>query len=155
MFLVTGCATKNIYQIDGYPVPDNVIRAKTFALGLTITYNIQKIFDVKEGEESYKTYDFLPLADSEIFKIKEDEKLVMNIDVFNPLKNYYKLIKYITIEGGEEEVEVLYEGELSRKHVTVDLPMVPTKLISFYYDACSKSDDLVFKSFKIQYITED
>lgn len=154
MILTTGCAIKPVYQVNGYPVPNNVIKAKTFALDLTITYNMQKIFDVKEGKESYQTYDFLPLTDSKIIKIKEGEKIILNIDVFNPLKNYYKLIQYTTLEGGDVENEVLYEGELSRKHVTVYLPMIPSKLISFYYDACSKSDDLVYRSFRTQYITE-
>jgi hypothetical protein len=152
MILSTGCAIKPVYQVNGYPVPNNVIKAKTFALDLTITYNLQKTFNVKEGKESYQTYDFLPLTDSTIFKIKDDEKLIFNIDVFNPLKKYYKLVQYTTIEGGGGDEVVLYEGELSRKHVSVHLPLIPTKLVSFYYDACSKNDDLVFRSFQNQYI---
>jgi len=149
-----GCSKKTIYQIDGAPVPDNVIKAKTFDLNLVIKYNLTRFFEVKEGDESYMSYEFLPLLTPKIHKIKNSDRLVLNINVFNPSKNYYKLIKYIKLEGGDAAAEILYEGDLSRKNITVELPLVTNKLISFYYDACDKSEQLIFRSFKAQYITE-
>lgn len=155
LLFLTGCASKTIYQVDGIPLPDNVIKAKTFNLGLTIKYNLTKIYKVEEDDESYETFEYLPLINSNILKIKNPEKLILNISVFNPLKEEYKIIKFITMEGGEEEKEVIYNGNISRNNLVVELPLISNKLVSFYYDACDKRDNLVFKSFRAQYIIEE
>lgn len=154
LIFLTGCSQKTIYQIDGRSVPDNVIQAKTMSLDLKIKYNLVKVFDVKEGDEFYEDYEFLPLASNEILKIEKPKNIVSNIDIFNPLKNEYVITKYITLEGGEAAVEELYSGNISRNSISVGLPLVPNKLISFYWDACNKNGDLVFRSFKVQYLTE-
>ena len=154
MLLITSCSTKTIYQVDGMPVSTNIIRAKTFNLNLTIKYSLTNYFEVKEGKESYETYDLLPITTSKINKLKNPSRLCINISIFNPMKEHYKIIKYVTIGGGETEKEVVYDGKLSRNNFTIELPLVPNKLVSFYYDACDKSDNLVFRSFRAQYIIE-
>lgn len=150
--LLTGCATHPIVQIDGRNVPDNVIRARTLTSDLTITYKFVKMFDVKEGKESYESWEFLPLVSADILKLKDVKKMIVDIDIFNPLKNEYTITKHLTIEGGEEVSEKLYNGSLSRKNLTIELPLEESKLVSFYYDAYNKNGDLVFMSFKVQYI---
>lgn len=149
-----GCATKAIYQIDGMPLPNNVIKAKTFNLNLTIKYSLTQIFDVNEDDETYETYEFLSLTTQEIHKIKNPKRLLLNVNVFNPSKESYKIIKYVMMEGGGLEGEVIYDGDISRNSFVIELPLVPNKLVSFYYDACDKSDNLVFRSFKAQYVIE-
>ena len=44
-----GCSQKTIYQVDGLPIHDNIIKAKTFVLNLTIKYNLTEYFEVKEN----------------------------------------------------------------------------------------------------------
>jgi hypothetical protein len=154
LLLTTGCATKAIYQIDGMPIQDNIIRAKTFELDLTIKYSLTHIFDVKEDDETYETYEFLSLTNQKIHKLKNPKRLILNVNVFNPSKNSYKIVRYITEEGGGLEGEVVYEGNISRNTFIIELPLAQSKLVSFYYDACDKSDNLVFRSFKAQYVIE-
>ena len=154
LLLMTGCATKTVYQINGMPVHDNIVQAKTFNLNLMIKYNLTKHFEVKEDDETYETYEFLPLTTSEIHKIKNASNLIMNVSIFNPEKNEYKIIKYTLIEGGEEEIVDVYDGNISRNNFAFELPLVPNKLIGFYYDAYNKNGNLVFKSFRAQYIIE-
>jgi hypothetical protein len=162
--LLTSCAskTKTVYQVDGMPIPDNVIKARVFPIKSTLTYNLTVFYDVKEGDETYETYEFLPLTYEHIHKIKNPKRIELNVNVFNPLKEKYKIIKYISIEGAykggdeeEEEGEVVYEGELSRNNFIIDLPLVVAKYVSFYYDACDKNGTLAFRSFKAQYVIED
>ena len=152
--LINGCAHKRIYQVDGMILPDNVIRAKTFNLNLIINYNMVKIFDIKEDDESYETFEYLSLTSAQIHKIKNPKKLVLNINVFNPRKEDYKIIKYLFKEGGGLEGEVLYSGNISRNSFSIELPLDLNKFFSFYYDACDKNDNLVFRSFKAEYIIE-
>ena len=154
LIITGGCATKTIYQVDGMPISNNIVKAKTFNLGLTIKYSLTNYFEVKEGDETYETYELLSLTTTEIHKIKDPSRICMNISIFNPKKENYKITKYITIEGGEEKKEVVYDGKLSRNSFVIELPLVQNKLVSFYYDACDKSDSLVFKSFRAQYIIE-
>ncbi len=154
MLLITGCSTKTIYQVDGMPIANNIVKAKTFNLDLVIKYSLTNYYEVKEGKESYETFDLLPLTSTEIHKLKTPSRLCMNISIFNPLKEHYKIIKYSTIEGGESQEEIVYDGELSRNNFVIEMPLVQNKLVSFYYDACDKSDSLVFRSFRAQYIIE-
>jgi hypothetical protein len=154
MLLITSCATKTIYQMDGQPVSDNIVRAKTFNLDLTLKYSLVNFFNVKEGNESYESYEFLKLTSPEIHKLDDPTKLVMNIVVFNPSKEDYKIIKYVRLEGGDVAESVVYEGSLSRNVFNIELPLVPNRLLSFYWDACNKNGDLIFKSFKAQYVIE-
>jgi len=154
LLLITGCSQKTIYQVDGQPIHNNIVKAKTFALNLTIKYNLTKYFEVKEGDESYETYEFLPLTTLKIHKLKNPSRFTMNVNIFNPDKEQYKIVKYITMEGETENSEVVYDGNLSRHSFIIELPLVQNKLISFYYDACDKNDNLIFKSFRAQYIIE-
>lgn len=154
LLLTTGCASKTIYQIDGQPMPNSIIRAKTFNLDLTIKYSLTQIFDVKEDDETYETYEFISLTDQKIHKLKNPKRLILNVNVFNPSKNNYKIVKYITQEGGASESEIVYEGNISRNNFVIELSLVPNKLLSFYWDACNKNGDLIFKSFKAQYVIE-
>ncbi len=151
---LTSCASKTIYQIDGMPVNDNFVRAKTFNLNLTVKYTLQQIFEVVEDDESYEFYKSLPLIKPQIHKIKKPKKIVMNINVFNPEKNDYEILKSVSQEGGEEEIEIVYSGNISRNNFVIELPLIEKKLITFYYDIYDKKSNLVFKSFKAQYVIE-
>jgi len=154
MFLLTSCGTKTIYQVDGMPINDNFVRGKTFTLDLTIKYTLEQIFEVVEGDESYEYYKFLPLTKPQIHKIKNPKRLIMNVNIFNPEKNEYKILKNATAEGGEEEIGIVYEGNISRNNFVIELPLNEKALTTFYFDVYDKDSSLVFKSFKAQYIIE-
>ncbi|RLD65136.1 MAG: hypothetical protein DRI84_07465 [Bacteroidetes bacterium] len=151
---LTSCASKTIYQVDGMPINDNFVRAKTFNLNLTIKYTLEEIFEVVEDDESYESYKFLSLTKKQIHKIKKSNRLIMNINIFNPLKEEYKILKCSSKEGGEEEVEIVYEGNISRNNFVIELPLNGKKLMTSYFDVYDKDSGLVFKSFKAQYIIE-
>jgi len=151
---LTSCSTKTIYQVDGMPISDNFVRAKTFTLDLTIKYTLEQFFEVVEDDESYESYKFLSLTKQKIHKIKNPKRLIMNVNVSNPSKNEYKILKCSSMEGGEEEVGIIYEGNISRNNFVIELPLDKKKLITFYYDVYDKDSNLVFKSFKAQYIIE-
>ena len=96
ILFLTSCATKTTFQVDGMPIQDNFVRAKTFNLGLIVKYQMTQYFNVKEGDESYESYEYLPLTNPQIHKIDNPTKMEININVFNENKESYKIIKYIT-----------------------------------------------------------
>jgi len=154
ILFLTSCATKTTFQVDGMPIQDNFVRAKTFNLGLIVKYQMTQYFNVKEGDESYESYEYLPLTNPQIHKIDNPTKMEININVFNENKESYKIIKYITKEGGDLQAEVVYDGNLSRNNLTLQLPLEKNKLINFYLDINDKKDNLELRTFKAQYIIE-
>jgi hypothetical protein len=153
LLLLTGCATTQVYQIQGVPVPDKVIQAKIFGLGATVTYNLSKTFTIKEEDESYRSFEHLSLFD-DIHKINKDETVVMNLSVFNPNRSHYKIEQHAMIQGGGDYNIVVYNGNLSRNKITFRLPVKKSSKVVFYFDVYDMKDDLVYQSFRAQYIIE-
>ncbi len=155
LWLLTSCAQKTIYQIDGRPLPNNILQARILSLGLKLKYNIMHFSRVKEGDEYYEDYIFLPIMQEEIIKIENPERVIMSIDIFNPMKNEYSIVKHITLEGGESVIETMYDGNLSRNSLRIELPLVEQKLVVFSFDMYDKKENLVFTSFKTRYISSE
>jgi len=154
VFLISGCASKTVYQIQGVPVPDKVVQAKVFALDIVVTYDLTKNFLVKEDDESYRSHEYLSLVEGTIHKIRKDETLTMKISVFNPNQEHYKIKQHTIIEGRDEYDIVVYNGDISRNSFQFGLPAVESKRIVFFYDVYDEKDNLVYQSFRAQYIIE-
>ena len=151
--LLASCSQKVVYQIDGRPLPNHIMRVKVLSLDLRLKYNIMHFTRVKEGDEYYEDYVFIPITQKDIIKVESSERVMVSIDIFNPMKNEYSVVKHITLEGGETVPEILYDGNLSRKSLRVKLPLVDQKLTAFSFDVYDKQDNLVFTSFKTSYIS--
>jgi len=152
--LITSCASKNVYQINGVPVPDKVIQAKVFALEMTVTYTLSKSFTIKEDDEAYRSFEHLSLFKEDYHKIKEGETLLMKLSVFNPKKSHYIIEQHSIVEGGETYSIEVYDGNLSRNSIEFRLPDRGSEKVVFYYDVYNEKGNLVYQSFKARYIIE-
>jgi len=148
------CSQKIIYQIDGQPMPNNIIQASIISIQTKIKYNLIRTFSIEEGDESYTSYEFLSLFNTSLNKVQKTDKLCMTIQIFNPEKNEYRMESTLQVEGLETKIEPMYNGNISRNVFTLDLPMHSNKMVVFYYTVYDKDDNLVFQSFKAQYIVE-
>jgi len=154
VFLIGGCATKNIYQVDGYAVPNNVISTSIISIQIKINYNLTHYFSVKEDDESYESYEFLAFFPEQIHSLDGDPKVVFNLSIFNPYKNQYKIVKTTLVEGHPNDNETVYKGNISRNQFSFVLPVIKSKLVHFYYSVYDKDDNLLLESFKVRYIIE-
>lgn len=154
--LVTmGCATKMTYQIDGMPLPDNVIQTRILSLDLKLKYNFVNHYKVKEGDEYFHTWEYLSFFNNNNFNVVEEPtKLCININVFNPSMSAYSIVTTMEVEGEPLELDELYKGNISRNNIAIELPLLEEQAISFYFTLYDKDGNLLFQSFKARYIIE-
>lgn len=155
LFISVGCAQKVIYQVDGKPIHTNIIQSRVLNLDAKVTYNLVKSFRVKEDDEFFDSYEFLSFFDEKIYSIESGESLYVNIDVFNPTKGYYKLVSILYSEDNTITTEeTLYEGDISRNSLSVNLPLDTEGMMSFYYSLFDEKGNLLFTSFRARYISK-
>lgn len=153
--LLSGCITR-VYQVDGQPIPDKYVSAHTLSLDLKVTYNVTNQFKVNEGDETYKTYSHLDLDDQDVQKIKNTEGISSQVFIFNPKKSHYKVMAHIETEDGIKNLplqstRVMYDGNLSRNILYMNLPTTSSEVVQYYFDIFDKNDNLVFRSFMLRY----
>ena len=151
VLIVLGCSQKIIYQVDGIPILDNIVRAEIIRSDLVIKYMILENFYEYEESERYKSQNFINVMSDDINKISNDSHLQLKIYVFNPKKVNYK-IKTVFVVGKTRNVVYRYNGKLSRNDLNILLPLTKGEIIQVYFEVLGCSDEMQYRSFKTKYI---
>lgn len=150
-----GCSQKVIYQVDGQPLPNNVLQSNVLALNLKVKYNFVHYFKVAEDDEYFLSQEYLSFFnDDKPHVIKDLSKLCININVFNPSKKAYSITTTMELAGNRLELAKIYKGDLSRNMMTLRLPSYTNQVVGFYFTMYDENDNLVFQSFKARYRIE-
>ena len=152
LILLTGCTYHQTVQLDGYPLPENVVRTHVFGITSRLTYQLIRIYDIKEGEESYETYEHLLLAEGDVNLVgKNAKKLQIDIQLYNPNKEFYEIEGVLEMLGTPIVRKVWYKGKLSRNIINIDLPLQTNSTLGYYFIIRDEDDNIVYRSFKAKY----
>lgn len=151
LLFLAGCAQKIVYQIDGKPISDNIVRAELIESNIIVKYMILEKFYEYEGGEKYISHNFLNIMSDEIYHISNESKLELNIYVFNPNKINYR-IKNIFIIGDNKNVIHYYNGKLSRNDLNISLPIEKGEVIDVYFEILDYNNKMLYRSFNLKYL---
>jgi hypothetical protein len=154
MLLLNGCASpqRPILQLDGQPISDKIISVSLIGMDpFKIKYQLKKSFKVVEGKEFYNSHEYLSMVEHGIYKVEEEAELSLELIAFNPIKQQFKLVQHTYIEGGCRLETVVYEGELSRKQLSIVLPRANRRTIEVHFEVLNGADLIQYRSFKVRY----
>jgi hypothetical protein len=124
--LLAGCASIHV-EVQGMPAPDGIKQIKVLGLDLLVDSTTAYFYEEQEGDEYLDTLSYINRE--EMVEIKEERlKAVKFIcRVRNPEKSGYVLWLFhiATDKDGNtmaSSAKKLYEGDLSLKNISVDLP---------------------------------
>lgn len=154
LLVLNGCASKTrpIIQLDGQPISDKIISASLIGMDpFKIKYQLKKSFKVFEGKEFYESHEYLSMVENGIYVVEDEAELSLEIIAFNPVKQRFKLVQHTYIEGGSRLETVMYEGELSRKQLSIALPRANRRIIEVEFSVLNDADLIQYRSFKVRY----
>lgn len=149
VMLLSGCATKMEIQVDGYPIPENTVSVFITDSASSIKYDLKKEYKLYEGDEFFDTYEYLSPSRDDVHYISGDERLFVNVRMFNPNKMYLRFVYHYQNNGNKESLD-MYEGSLSRIALKTELP-VSRETTVFHFEILDKEGDIVYRSFRTRY----
>lgn len=152
VLFMSGCAQKIVYQVDGQPVSNYIVRAQLVESEMVVKYLLLENFYQQEDDEKYKTQNYVDIMGESVYNVPEGSYLELKIYVFNPRKINYKINSHMVVGGGQNVTKQLYEGDLSRKEVKIVLPLKEHKFIRYYFEIVSKNGELMYRSFEAKYV---
>jgi hypothetical protein len=124
--LLAGCASIHV-EMQGMPAPDHIKQIKVLGLNLTVDSTMAYFYKEQEGDEYLDTLSYIDRE--ELTEIDEErlEAVKFICRIRNPEKSGYVLWLFHTANDRDEEIvassaKKLYEGDLSLKNISVDLP---------------------------------
>lgn len=156
LFMVGGCAVVKI-EMDGQPVPNNVLRGRIPSTGMRVDSAFIRYFDQKEGDEFLDTFEYLdPYAENLVVSKKHLRSLVVSVHILNPRKETYLFLHYYEIpsdltEDPIQTKELLYIGNLSRKEFNISLPIEDGKTYHSWYEMWNSKGHTIFIGPSVHY----
>lgn len=145
ILFAVGCAHNVKLEMNGLPVPDNVVQASILSTNMKLSMCFVRHYEVPEGDEVLETFTYLPFQKNDPITIDPTgtTSLTLNIRVRNPTKASYQMwLESVHRDYGTARMvrkyEPVYTGDLSQKEMKVPLPMEPGVAVLariFIYDA--------------------
>jgi hypothetical protein len=170
--MLFGCATVNVVDESGRPVPDHVVRGSIPATGMRVDFALIRYYGQKEGDEFLDTHEYLnPYDEMHVVKSDHLRSLAIAAQILNPNKVGYRVLLYYDYpddhensdpqrlhefaEVGESlDQEILYEGDLSRKNFDIELPVVSGEEIAVRFELQTTEGLVFFLSPTVRYEVE-
>jgi hypothetical protein len=157
LFLVGGCATVQVVDEHGRPVPDHVVRGRIPSMGMRIDSALIRYFGQTEGDELLETFEYLnPYAEKQYVPKKHLRSLVLTVHIINPRKETYQFLLYYELPSTDlhgnvlkrqppiRMKELLYKGNLSLKEFSISLPANDGLDSKMWYELTDEDDDIFF-----------
>jgi hypothetical protein len=124
--LLAGCASIHV-EVRGMPAPDGIKQIKVLGLDLLVDSTTAYFYEEQEGDEYLDTLAYIGREEMTEIEEKRLKAVKFICRIRNPEKNYYTLWLFHTANDRDGEIvtssaKKLYEGDLSLKNISVDLP---------------------------------